>query len=276
MANFTLKSFIGSPSGVPSIFWPWRRRLPCSVMCLAKFGGGGPTPLPYSFSLSWSTEELAPCATGFSQALLFWATGSSFAVPGFSWRIVGVFWICFFLMRRVSQLPFHQPVKVCILESHLRRRRCVERAWFNTHPAIGFPRSYRHPRTLRCNRTRCGGGTCRYGRRRHTHHCWSRLGHNSFFFFFNFESFVLVWSSLSSWNSLYSKWSWNGWYFTNEEDCSTHHVWNSLWSTCLRVGVWCECDGFEFLGPNSSCQTTNPEQLCGSVKHASLWGLDLW
>ena len=29
------------------------------------------------------------------------------------------------------------------------------------------------------------------------------------------------------------------------------------------------------LGPDKSCQTTNPEQLCGFVKHASLWDLDL-
>ena len=45
-----------------------------------------------------------------------------------------------------------------------------------------FPRSYRHPRTLRCNRTRCGGGTCR-NKRRWIHRCWSRLGRNPFFFF---------------------------------------------------------------------------------------------
>ena len=36
----------------------------------------------------------------------------------------------------------------------------VDWAWFNTQPAIGFHQSYRHPRTLRCNRTRCGGGFC--------------------------------------------------------------------------------------------------------------------
>ena len=33
--------------------------------------------------------------------------------------------IFFILMRRVSPLLFHQSAKVCILESHLRRRRCV-------------------------------------------------------------------------------------------------------------------------------------------------------
>ena len=76
-----------------------------------------------------------------------------------------------------------QRAKVCIFDSHLRRRRRVDWAWFNTKPAIGFPRSYRHPRTFRCNRTRCGGGTCRNEIRRRNHHCCSRLGHHSFFSF---------------------------------------------------------------------------------------------
>ena len=31
-------------------------------------------------------------------------------------------------------------------------------------------------------------------------------------------------------------WNWNGWCWTNRKDGSTHHVWNFLWSTCLRVG----------------------------------------
>ena len=36
-------------------------------------------------------------------------------------------------------------------------------------------------------RLRCGRGTCRHKRRRYTHHCWSRLGHDpcSFFLFLN-------------------------------------------------------------------------------------------
>ena len=37
---------------------------------------------------------------------------------------------------------------------------------------------------------------------------------------------------------------------TNEEDCSTDHAWNFLWSTCLRVDVWCQCDEFGSWGPN--------------------------
>ena len=41
----------------------------------------------------------------------------------------------------------------------------------------------------------------------------------------------------------------------------------------LVFGV--KCNGFEFWDPNKSCQTTNPEKLCGSVKHASLWDFDL-
>ena len=34
-------------------------------------------------------------------------------------------------------------------------------------------------------------------------------------------------------------------------------------------------NGFGSLGPNQSCQTTNSEQLCGFVKHVSLWDFDL-
>ena len=55
--------------------WPWRRRLPYCAMCSAIVGGGGPASV--SFRLSLSTEELAPCAKGFSQALLFRANSSS-------------------------------------------------------------------------------------------------------------------------------------------------------------------------------------------------------
>ena len=47
---------------------------------------------------------------------------------------------------------------------------------------VGFPGSYRHPRTFRCNRTRCGGRTCR-NKKQKMHRCLSRLGHNPFFFF---------------------------------------------------------------------------------------------
>ena len=87
-------------------------------------------------------EMVVPCRFGILLTFLVnWRTGSvckgvppsffvlgnkfSFFVPGSSRRIVWVFWIFFFSMRRVSPLLFHQPAKVCILESHLRSRRCV-------------------------------------------------------------------------------------------------------------------------------------------------------
>ena len=62
---------------------------------------------------------------------------------------------------------------------------------------------------------------------------WTQL----FLLLFDLESSSQLSSSLSSWNSWCSKWSWNGWYQTNEEDCSIHHVWNSHCTTCLRVGA---------------------------------------
>ena len=54
------------------------------------------------------------------------------------------------------------------------------------------------------------------------------------------------WSSWSSWNSECSRESWNGWCLTNEEDFSTHHVWNCPLSICLQVGVWYRHTWFEF------------------------------
>ena len=152
-----------------------------------------------TFLVNWRTCSVCQV---FLPSFIVLGNRFSFVVPGSSRRIVWVFWISFFLMRRVSPLLFHQPAKVCILESHLRRGRCVDWVWFNTHPAIGFFRSCRHPMTFRCKRTRCGGGTCRNKIRRRIHHCWSRLGHNSFFFsFLIFESSSPLWRSWSRWNS---------------------------------------------------------------------------
>ena len=55
----------------------------------------------------------------------------------------------------------------------------------------------------------------------------------------------------------------NSWCLTNEENGSTHHVWNFLWSTCLRVGVWCQCTGFKSWSPHWYCQMTKPRAtLC--------------
>ena len=52
---------------------------------------------------------------------------------------------------------------------------------------------------------------------------------------------------------------------TRTKDDSTHHVWNSLWSECLRVGFWCQCNWFEFWGAN--CVR---ESYSGRVPRSSL------
>ena len=107
IAIFIFKSFIGSPSCLPYIFLTMEKTASINMGCVRRYLE---VVVPVFFWLSWSTEELAPCAKGFSQALLFWATSSP--VTGFpllsdlSLRIVGVFWIFFFLMRRVSALLF--------------------------------------------------------------------------------------------------------------------------------------------------------------------------
>ena len=180
----------------------------CPVIC----GDSGPTSLPYFliFLVNWRTGSVCK---GVPQSFAFLGNRFLFVVPGLSLRIVGVFWIFFFSMRRVWPLHFHQPAKVCILSSHLRSRRCVEWVWLNTHPAVGFHRSYRHPRTYDCNRTWCGRRTCR-NERRDVHHCWSRLGHNSFFLILNPRRHCGA--AYQAEKSRCSKWSWNGWYWTNE------------------------------------------------------------
>ena len=85
---------------------------------------------------------------------------------------------------------------------------------------------------------------------------WTQL----FLLLFALVSSSPVWSSLSSGNSWYSKWSWNGWCWTNDEDCSTHHVWNFVWSKCLRVDVWCNVTdldlGSKFILSNIQSRAT--------------------
>ena len=46
--------------------------------------------------------------------------------------------------------------------------------------------------------------------------------------------------SWSSWCSESSKLSWNGWCYTNNKDCSTHHVWSHLKSPFVKMSaIWC-------------------------------------
>ena len=91
--------------------------------------------------------------------------------------------------------------------------------------------------------------TCR-NMRRQVHRCRFRFCHTSFFFLLFLHPFShRFWCSLSSWNSQRSKWSWNGWCWTNVKDCSTHHVWNFPLLVCLRVGIWCRHIWYESWGP---------------------------
>ena len=64
---------------------------------------------------------------------------------------------------------------------------------------------------------------------------------------------------------------------TNTKDDSIRHVWNFPWLACLRVGFWCRCTWFGFLGPSWFDRTTNQAQLCGYWKRVSLWDFfPLW
>ena len=106
---------------------------------------------------------------------------------------------------------------------------------------VGFPRSYRHPRTLRCNPTWCGRKTCSNKIKRFFIAA-NRDLHNSFFFVLVSSS--PVWDSLSSWDSQRNKWSWNSWSWTTEEDC-----WIITCEVSFRQIV-CEL----ILGVNVSCR----------------------
>ena len=134
-------------------------------------------------------------------------------------------------------LLFHQPAKVCILESHLRRRRCVEWAWFSTHPAVRSSTELSASLDFLVQSELMRGKNLSQQKKIYSSllvATWTQL---FLLLLFDLESSSQLWSSLSSWISWCSKWSWNGWYQTNEEDCSIHHVWNSHCTTCLRVGA---------------------------------------
>ena len=142
-------------------------------------------------------------------------------------------------MRRVSPLLFHQTAKVCILQPHLRTRRCVEFR-ISSHPALRFPRSCEYPQTFGCNRRmRNFSGHEKIDSSLQVA-TWTQL----FLLLFALVSSSPLWSSLSNWNSWSSLWIWNGSCWPNEEDCSIRHVWNYPWSKCLRVDVWCQCIEF--------------------------------
>ena len=242
MAKFTRQIFHKIARLFSIVFsWPWRRRLPCWAMCPAIFGGRGPMSLQYSFDSPCQLKNWLRVQGGCRQALLFWATSSP-------------------LLYQVSAARLSEssesPSSWC--DGSLRwssinppRYASFSRTWdvdaaSNELDSILILLSGL-PEAIGINRTRCCGWNCRNTIRRHTHHCWSRLGHNPFFFFLFLNYFAIVVQPIKLKFLVQRrelKWliCW-----TNEEDCSTRHVWNFPLSTCLRVGVWCQCNGFDFL-----------------------------
>ena len=196
-----------------------------------------------------------------------------FVVPSSSFSIVWVFWIFFFLMRRVSPLSFHQPAKICILESHLTRRPCVEWAWFQRSSCYRVSPKLSTSPTSRYNRTRCGGGTCR-NKRRYIHHCRSRLGHNFFF--------ILILTPLRHCEATYQDDILGT--TTGSEMIDIYHM--------KKINPLITCDipfsqhvcelmfGVNATDSNSWIQINSSNnksvQLCGIANHVSLWDFDLW
>ena len=118
--------------------------------------------------------------------------------PSFRLGKVHIPWFVF-CSDKFHRSCVHQTAKVCILQPHLRTRRCVG-LWISSHPAFRFHRSYEYPRTFGCNRTFRGWGTCR-NMRRQVHRCRFQFCHTSFFFFVPASFSPSFWSSVSSWNS---------------------------------------------------------------------------
>ena len=97
-----------------------------------------------------------------------------------------------------------------------------------------------------------------------------------FLLLFDFESSSPLWSSWSSWNSWYNKWSCSGWYWTN---------WRKLfhssrvkfplvnmsanWGLVSKLRIW--IFGSKLIMSNYQSRAT-----LWSVKHVSLWDVDLW
>ena len=109
---------------------------------------------------------------GFSQALSFWETGSPYSTR--SQSLLNLLLLdSAFPSTRQGMYPL-----VALERSTLRRMS------LNQHSSCCrvFPEALGISRLFRCNRTRCGGGTCHCGRR-YIHRCRLRLGHNSLYFF---------------------------------------------------------------------------------------------
>ena len=150
----------------------------------------------------------------------------SFVVASSSRMIVGIFWILFFLMRRFHRCFSIHPPRYASFRHTWEVDAASNELGSILFWLLGFSEAIGIPGLLDAIGLDAVDELVAI-KRRQIHRCWPRLGHNSFFFF-DLVSSSPLWSSLSSWNSWCSKWTWNGGFWTNEEDCSTHHVWNSL------------------------------------------------
>ena len=162
----------------------------------------------------------------------------------------------------------HQPAKVCILQLHLRTRRCVGFR-ISSHPALWFYWGCEFPWTFGCNQTYRGWAPCR--------NMWRQVHRCRFDFATTLSSpchscilFAIVLEQLSAASRAE---------MADDKQMKkifpliTHEI--PFGQDVCELVFGGQCNGFRFLGPNWFCQTTNQEQLCGSVKHVSLWDFGL-
>ena len=259
IAQNTFKSSTGSPGVFHRSSWPLEKT--ATIKCFpAKCADSGPMSLPYSFNHPGQLKNWLRVQGG-SPKLYCFGNKFLFGEPSSSRRIAKCSEFSSSGCDGVSRCPSTNPPRY----APLNRTWDVEWAWFNTHPAVGFLRRCRHPRAFRCNRTRCGGGTCR--KKKKKHHCWSRLGHNSFVISF-WILFVIVKQlfklkflvqQVELTSLMFQKWRKNVPLITCEIPFGQN--------VCgLMFGV--------NASNLKSCRTTNPKQLCGSLTHVSLWDFE--
>ena len=137
--------------------------------------------------------------------------------------------LLFFFCR--DEFPFTY-VQNCIFLSSLRTRRCVVIAISCVRFPYTWPicstRCFEYPQAFRRNRILLSRRTCRDSEGQvHRRRLW--LCHDPclpFVFLHPFRNRFRA-AGQAEWNSESSNISWNGWCETDEEDCSTHHLWNS-------------------------------------------------
>ena len=194
----------------------------------AIYGDNGPMSLPYFLTLLVNWRIGFECK-GFHSSFIVLGNKFSFGNTKFQPQY------CLYLLRILLSWCDGSP---CCSSIHPPNYASLSRIWDVDATSNEFsptlilpsvsPETIGIPRLFRCNRGPM---------RRKNLSQWNKNTYSAllvaiwtqlFVLPFDFESSSPLWSSSSSWNSWYNTWNWNGRNLANEEECSTHHVWNSF------------------------------------------------